>query len=354
MAAHMESPMQTAGKPRPEIISGSASGPDNRWFVGPQDVAALRSGAALGRVAELGVLELEGPDAISFLQAQCTADIVAMSGASWQLGGYCSAKGRLLAIFHAWRWDGGLRLLLPANIAAALARRLSMFVLRARVRVRDVSEAWTVLAINGPQTATQLRIAGLAVPEPWQCQNLQGDGRIARLPDALPHGNSVLLVVPERDRAQWLEHLAAFPPAGSGLWWWSQIRAAIPTVFASTQELFVPQSVNLEVLGGVNFRKGCYPGQEIVARSQYLGKLRRRLALANAQQIGAGSDVFAAGSDAPVGRIVMAAQIPGGGWELLIECPTELATQGGLHAGSPDAPVLDLQPLPYAIFDPTA
>ena len=128
----------------------------------------------------------------------------------------------------------------------------------------------------------------------------------------------------------------------------------MPAVFAETQELFVPQAVNLEVLGGVDFRKGCYPGQEVVARSQYLGKLRRRMFLAHGSAIGAEADIFQDGATEPVGRIVLAAGAPAGGWDLLFECPTDRAAGASLRAGGADAAPLQLRDLPYQLFDPTA
>jgi folate-binding protein YgfZ len=139
----------------------------------------------------------------------------------------------------------------------------------------------------------------------------------------------------------------------SDRWWLSEIEAAVPTVFAATQEKFVPQMINFEVLGGVDFKKGCYPGQEIVARSQYLGKLKRRMnvAHADAANVQAAADVFAAGSEQPVGTVVMAAPTSAGS-ELLFEAPLD-RTEGSLHLRGADGPLLTVRPLPYVLFDPT-
>jgi folate-binding protein YgfZ len=141
----------------------------------------------------------------------------------------------------------------------------------------------------------------------------------------------------------------------AGAWWWSQIDAGVPNVFAATQEKFVPQMINLEVLGGVSFKKGCYPGQEVVARSQYLGKLRRRMAIAHvAGPTCAGADVFAQSSGQAVGTVVMAATAPEGGMDLLFEAPVDQVAGGELRANLPDGPRLDVRRLPYELFDPTA
>ena len=131
--------------------------------------------------------------------------------------------------------------------------------------------------------------------------------------------------------------LSSLPVVSSDAWWWSEVAAAVPTVFAATQERFVPQMINFEVLGGVNFKKGCYPGQEIVARSQYLGKLKRRMQVAHAEiedPPAAGSDVFQSAQEQPIGTVVMAARAPGGGVDLLFEAPVDRVDAGTLHIGA--------------------
>ncbi len=352
----LTSPANERAEPDPAAVRA------NRWRVPAEDFAHLQAAPVLCRLADQSVLEFEGADALSFLQSQTTADIGAMSMQSWQLGGYCTPKGRLLAVFQAWRYENGVRLLVPAAIAPALLRRLSMYVLRASVRARDASRDWAAFAVVGLRSgadagAQAVRGAGLEPPEQaWQAREAAGGARIATLPGGSACGPRWLCVLPAAEQTQWLQRLGQLPLAESALFWWSQIDAAIPAVFADTSELFVPQTVNLEVLGGVSFRKGCYPGQEVVARSQYLGKLRRRMAAAHAQDLGPGPDVYATGQSDPVGRIVMAATAPAGGWDLLYESATHAAVQGQgplLHAGAADAPTLQARALPYAIFDPT-
>jgi hypothetical protein len=325
-----------------------------RWTVNSEDFARLRAGPVLARLDDLGVLQLEGSDSEAFLQSQCTADIAAMSATSWQIAGYCTPKGRLLAIFEAWRWSAGLRLLLPSDLVKANLDRLSKFVLRSKVRLSNVSASWAVLGICGPGSAEALHDAGVPVPDqPWQCHEIEDDGRIARVPSGPGCAQRMVLLVSRERLDVWLRRLPRLAQVDKAIWWWTQIDAAIPEVFQATQELFVPQAVNLEVLGAVSFRKGCYPGQEVVARSQYRGKLRRRLGLAHTAHMGIGSDVFHNHEVDPVGRVVMAAQAPDGGWDLLFECPTDLTEHGTLHAGSGDAPALALRALPYPIIDPT-
>jgi hypothetical protein len=330
---------------------------DNRWQVPAEDFQRLRAGPVLCRLADLGVLEVDGPDAVAFLQSQTTADIGALPMHGWHLGGYCTPKGRLLAIFLVWRYEDGLRLLLPQALAPAILQRLSRYVLRAKLRLRDASREWLTFALCGAGGAQVLQQAGVDPPQAaWQSRAWDSGGvgvRVAALPGGAACAQRWLCLAPAAQAAQWERQLAALPRLGPALWWWTQIDAALPAVFSSTSELFVPQTLNLEVLGGVSFRKGCYPGQEIVARSQYLGRLRRRLALAHAPELGPGPDVFASGKADPVGRIVMAATAPGGGWDLLFESAID-EQSGSLHAGALDAPALQHRPLPYVLFDPTA
>ena len=329
--------------------------PALRWQVAAADFSALQAGPVLVMLDDHAVLEFDGPDTVGFLQGQTTADMAALVPAQWQLGGYCTPKGRLLAIFHAWRYATGIRMLLPESIAAGIHKRLAMYVLRAKVQVRDASTAWSVAALCGKGSAAALSAAGVEVPDsPWQCTLLDADERVVRLPVGPQCPERLLLVMRTARLARWRQQLALLPVAGNGLWWWTQIDAAQPAILAPTQERFVPQGLNLEVLGGVNFRKGCYPGKEIVARSQYLGKLRRRMAMAHAAHIGPAADVFQDGESQAVGRTVLAATAPAGGWDLLFECPTERLQGAALRAGAADASVLQLRELPYPIFDPTA
>jgi folate-binding protein YgfZ len=345
----------------PSAGAGAVAPGRNRWRADAADLDALRSGPVLSRLDDHSVLEFDGADALTFLQGQTTADIGALDAQSWQLGGYCTPKGRLLAIFQAWRYESGVRLLLPAEIAATVARRLAMYVLRAKVRVRDASADWRAYAMvgldSGRAALAALHAAGLQPPAAaWQALafGATGASRLATLPCGSGCSGRWLAVVPAVDGADF-ERSLGLAAVGPQIYWWSQVDAAVPAVLAQTSELFVPQAVNLEVLGGVNFRKGCYPGQEIVARSQYLGKLRRRLALAHAADLGPAGDVYLDGREDPLGRIVLAASAPGGGWDLLFECPVDALQEGAvLRAGGSTAPPLQLRALPYAIVDPTA
>ncbi|MEG1969725.1 MAG: folate-binding protein [Burkholderiaceae bacterium] len=318
-----------------------------QWTAPADPLTAITAAPALVGLEELGVIAVSGDDAPKFLQGQLTNDVLEL-GERFTLNGYCTAKGRLIATFGQWRDAESIYLLLPREILAAVLKRLSMFVLRAKVKLSDVSDPFACHGLVGHGAAALLEQAGITPPATaWESVQA-GDLRVARLP-AAPGATERFLLLGALPAS-----LAAQPLAAPGVWWWSEIDAAVPTVFAATQEKFVPQMINLEVLGGVNFKKGCYPGQEIVARSQYLGKLRRRMAVAHvrAESVTAGADVFA-GAD-PVGTVVMAAAAPQGGFDLLFESPVDQQLENHLHLVAADGPLLALRPLPYAIFDPTA
>ena len=313
--------------------------------------AAAATACAAVPLPELGVIAVGGADAVAFLQAQLTNDVAHLGAGQMQLNGYCTAKGRLLATFHQWRHGDEVMLRLPREILPAVMKRLSMFVLRAKVRITDASDAWTTTGLLG---ATDLaRRAGVELPAtPWTGIAV-GDARVDRVPDAAG-ADRFLLTAPARSPLPaWCADLPRLP---SSAWWRSEVEAAVPTVFAATQERFVPQMINLEVLGGVSFKKGCYPGQEVVARSQYLGKLKRRMQRAHVDHadVAIAGDVYHSGEQQPVGTIVMAAASPRGGTDLLFEAPIDRVQSGSLHLASPTGPALALRGLPYELFDPTA
>jgi hypothetical protein len=315
-----------------------------------RDAAAPAACAAVP-LPELGVIAVSGADAVAFLQAQLTNDVAHLGAGQMQLNGYCTAKGRLLATFHQWRHGDDVMLRLPLEVLPAVMKRLSMFVLRAKVRLADASDAWSTTGLLGAAEFAQR--AGVELPAtPWAGVAV-GDARVDRVPDASGADRFLLTAPAGSPLPGWCTGLPRLP---SSAWWRSEIEAAVPTVFAATQEKFVPQMINLEVLGGVNFRKGCYPGQEVVARSQYLGKLKRRMQRAHVDHgdVAIAGDVYHSGEPQPVGTIVMAAASPRGGTDLLFEAPVDRLQAGSMHVGGATGPALELRGLPYELFDPTA
>jgi folate-binding protein YgfZ len=324
------------------------------WLADPGVVRAASTDPVLAPLEELGVIAAQGPDAVPFLQTQLTNDLQHLIVGHLQLNGYCTPKGRLIAVFDCWRNTEAVFLQLPQEILPSVLKRLSMFVLRSKVKLVDASSEWACRAVFGSGAAGSLARAGLSPPEVGQT-HVTGATLVARLRDSPHICERFVVLAPRADMSAIEERLRALRQVDAAAWWWSQIDAGIPNVFAATQEKFVPQMINLEVLGGVNFKKGCYPGQEIVARSQYLGKLRRRMAIAHcAGETHAGADVYALGAEQPIGTVVMAATGPHGGMGLLFEAPADRTADAVLLANAPDGPKLDLRSLPYELFDPTA
>ena len=324
-------------------------------FGGPRhQLDAIGGGPVLSRLDTLGRMRVDGPDAVSFLQTQLTNDVADLGATALQLNGYCTAKGRMLATFHQWRDGDDVMLQLPAEILAPVMKRLSMFVLRSKAKVIDASAQHAAYGLIGSGATRLLQSAGIEAPEaPWSMTRADGL-RIARMPAAPAVAERYLVVA---DTGIDPSSRLGLANAAEAVWWWSEVAAAVPTVFAATQERFVPQMINFEVLGGVSFKKGCYPGQEIVARSQYLGKLKRRMHPGHAdvaEPPAAGSDVYHSAQTEPVGTVVMSAMAPGGGVDLLFELPVDRLGTGELHLGGAGATRIDVRPLPYALFDPTA
>jgi folate-binding protein YgfZ len=317
-------------------------------MVGMSDLAFDPTPAADGAVPlpGWGVITAQGADAARFLHGQLTQDVEHLDAGQARPAGYCSPKGRLLASFVVWRPQADLvHLACSADVLPAVLKRLSMFVLRAQCKLRDGSDELRLIGLAGP--SAQAWLGAAAGAEPWRVDR-HGGGHVLRLPDAggVPRW---LLALPPGEAAP------ALPALPSALWQWLEVRSGIARIVGATVEQFVPQMVNLELVGAVNFQKGCYPGQEVVARSQYRGTLKRRAFLfrspATAQ---AGQEVFAADDPSqPAGMVVNAASIEGLGHLALVE--VKLAALGQpLHLGAADGPALQRMELPYPVPTETA
>jgi folate-binding protein YgfZ len=293
-----------------------------------ETVTASCDGAA--RLADWGVIRAAGADAAAFLHGQLTQDIMGLDVGRARLAGYCSAKGRLLASFVVWRPAADeVMLACSADLLAPTLKRLSMFVLRAKCKLSDASAELPLYGVAGP--------AARAVGAAWQCRSGE-HGTLIRLPDA--EGVPRALAVGD----------PGLPALDAAAWSWLEVGSGMPRIVAATVEQFVPQMVNLELVGGVNFQKGCYPGQEIVARSQYRGTLKRRAFLfTSAAAAQAGQEVFhEADREQPAGMVTNAASLDGQ-HRVLAEVKLSALAAGGLHLGDPDGPLLQRQDLPYPV-----
>jgi folate-binding protein YgfZ len=304
----------------------------------------------------LGLISASGDDAASFLHNQLSNDVEHLGTAEARLAGYCTPKGRLLATMLLWKSADTVYLQLPREIQATVQKRLQMFVMRAKARLADVSGDIVALGLAGPAAAAALA-PWFPAPPSAPLGVVHGEaGTLIRLQDAGGAPRFQWLSSPETAQQAWPQLAATLQPAGAAAWRLLDIQAAIPVVVQATQEQFVPQMINFEVLGGVNFRKGCYPGQEIVARSQYLGKLKRRMlpATVDATGVAPGTEVYASTDPAqPCGQIVNA-EASGEQTHCLVELKTAVLEDGAsIHLGSPGGPQLHIGALPYELIDPT-
>ena len=287
----------------------------------------------------LGVIRAQGEEAAKFLHSQLTNDFSLLGLSEARLAGFCSAKGRLLASFIGFkRAHDEILLVCNADVLPSTLKRLSMFVLRAKVRLSDASAEHQLRGLAGDAVPAALPAA------PWSKLD-DGGAQVVRL---YP-GNGVA-------RALWVAPADAALPAGpvldSGVWDWLDVVAGVPLLGLPVVEAFVPQMINLESVGGVNFKKGCYPGQEVVARSQFRGTLKRRAwPVQGDAPMAAGQEVFHDSDPSqPCGTVVAAATSPAGGWSAMVSMQTSAAEGGTLHLGSADGPPLTLLPLPYPLL----
>lgn len=253
-----------------------------------QQVAAVRDGNALAMLDSFSIIRIEGEDAETFLQGQLSGDIRDVTDGVARFSTYSTAKGRMLASFLVWKQQSVYYLIVASDICQAVAKRLTMFVMRSRVKVNVVDAAQTSIAgVRGVQV--QARIEQYFAAAPVALTVLPGEMEAAI---ALPEGGYLLLL--EAGSALLPALLAETATAVSAMAWSIRdIDAGIAWVVQATQEQFVPQMANMELIGAVSFKKGCYPGQEIVARTQYLGKLKRRLFKARLSSYAAvGSKLF--------------------------------------------------------------
>ena len=286
------------------------------------------------------LLSVAGDDAEAFLHAQFTNDVAALGPDEAQWNGWCSAKGRLIATFLLARRPDGFLIMLPAEIAAPIAKRLAMFVLRSKVKIADVSAAYARIGIAGKDAGSRVESCWGARPLPMHV--LEKDGALVIALDA----ERFVAWVPTAAAAFGEFFSTDSQGAGADAWEWRSIHSGVPTIVAATQDAFVPQMANFELVGGVSFKKGCYPGQEIVARTQYRGILKKRMALVHVegtQRPQPGESVYSSAfGEQSAGTLVNAAPAPQGGFDALVVAQVEGLARRDLRWNSPDGPALEI------------
>ena len=296
------------GSPTSPYLLSEQDGPFGPLLTPTQVTGPSESGHGwLAPLSDLMALRVSGEDAESFLQGQLTNDLAALAEGAVQRTGLCSPKGRLLGDFIATRLNGDFVLVLSSALTESLHKRLAMFVLRAKVNIENISQASPALGLVCATSAMPS-----AWPNPMQAINDEQNRLMIGIESIEIAGASHRRVIALTPSDCLLEDLTRYESDGFALaptiWWHTtEVLAGTPRIGVPTSDAFVPQMINFELVGGVSFQKGCFPGQEVVARTQYLGKLKRRL---QTGWIGAhdsaevGAEILDS-NDSPVGTVVL-------------------------------------------------
>jgi hypothetical protein len=297
-----------------------------------------------------GMISATGDEAEEFLQNQLSNDIRQVDEHHSQLSSYCSPKGRMLASFRIFKFNAQIQMRLRTDTLEATLKRLTMFIMRSQVTLEDNSDQFASFGLCGNEAENLLSRAGLSVPEKTNDVAQNQDLCVIRIPGTRPrfevHG------MPDAIITLWDSCAGQANPVGTGAWLLEDIWSGLPDISANTVEAFVPQMANLHAIGGVSFKKGCYPGQEVVARMQYLGKLKRRMFRAHVdteQLPQAGDNLYSPASSDSVGKIMTASLAPEGGVDMLAVLQIAQAEQHAIHLGSATGPQLEFIDLPYQV-----
>jgi folate-binding protein YgfZ len=312
------------------------------------ELAAARDAAVLCDLEPLSALRVHGPDAEAFLQGQVTSDVAALASGAAQYSAWCTPKGRVLANFLLRRIDGQtFELLLPEPLRDPIGKRLGMFVLRSKVTLDGTARSAVRMGLGGPAAGGVVKAAVGTLPPLLRSVAVDG-GALFQVRGA----RFVAIVAIEQAERLWDRLAKSARPSGFRCWKWLTVRAGVPVILPATQDQFIPQAINWDAIEGVSFQKGCYTGQEIVARTQYLGRLKERTVLGHTEQpaVDAGTRLFSARfGDQPCGTVINAADAPGGGTDFLAAAQLSAAADTDLRLGAPNGPSATLLPLPYEL-----
>jgi folate-binding protein YgfZ len=317
---------------------------------------AARDGTVLCDLSQFGILKVHGEDAATFMHSLFSSDVKALTPGCAQYSSFNTAKGRALATFLIWRTGAEYFLQLPQSLITPIQKKLSMYVLRAKVKIENVSDNIVCLGLSGPGAEALLNSKPHLGPAPRDPMSGVGPAT----PDEqhatvlrLDANRFLIKAAPQGAATLWKELTPHARPSGSTCWDWLAIRAGIPFILPKTQEEFVPQMVNLDLTGHVNFKKGCYTGQEIVARMHYLGKPKRRMYFAHVEAEAApqpGDELFSMEMEGQAcGMVVNSAPAPDGGYDLLAVVQIVSHDAFPVHLGALTGARLQFQPLPFPI-----
>jgi len=310
---------------------------------------ATRDNTVLCDLSQFGTLRVSGEEAEAFLQSMLSNDISEASKTRAQLSSLNTAKGRMLTTLLIWREENDYLMQLPRELCIAISKKLSMYVLRAKVKITDVSEEIISLGLSGEHAQGILHTQLGELPQLPLDVSHADFGSVIKINGLRWQINTTLRQAP----ALWMKLSEKAWPVSSGCWDWLNIRSGIPFILPNTQEQFVAQMVNFDLIKGVNFKKGCYPGQEIVARTQYLGKLKRRMYLAHIaadEKPRAGDELFSADMEGQAtGMLVNVANAPTGGYDVLAVVQITSHATHSVHLGKLQGTQLAFDILPYPL-----
>lgn len=310
---------------------------------------ATNDSAILVPLTHLALIHSAGEDSAPFLHNLFSNDVKKLAADTAQWNSFNSPKGRMLANFLLWGTPQAHWLAVSSDLREAFQKKLSMYVLRSKVKIGNPPDV-VLLGVAGPRAASLLEALGAQCPGTDMRHAAFDDGTLIRI-DA----DIFILALPQATaRSRFDALLAAGAQAsGTAAWQLAMIRAGVPLITSATQEEFIAQMLNYELIGGVSFHKGCYPGQEIVARTQYLGKLKKRMyrvAAAPGIEVVAGMDIHAPDfGEQSAGKVVNVAPTADGGVEALAVIQSSSAEAGQLRLGAGEGAALELLPLPYAL-----
>ena len=295
---------------------------------------AALEGHTLCDLSHYGLIRAFGEEAENFLQNQFCNDVRNISDTQSQLNAYCNPKGRVLAFFRLFQINNQYYLRLPREMLTDTKNRLQMFVMMSKLTLEDASEELVRIGFSGPDAEQRLSKVIDAVPDGVDTVTQTNDVTVIRVSDSPPRFEIYGSV--ENIKTIWEKLAADTKPVGSSSWNLLDIKDAIPEVTPETKEAFVPQMINLEGIKALSFKKGCYPGQEIVARMHYLGKLKRHMFLAHTDSDAVpapGDSLYAQGSESGqgAGKVVRAEANPNGGADLLAVIEIASKEKGSLH-----------------------
>ncbi|MDX8386193.1 MAG: folate-binding protein [Gallionella sp.] len=311
------------------------------------ELDATANGTVLCDLNQFGVLRVSGEEAQTFLQSLLSNDIREVSKTSAQYSSLNTAKGRVLATMLIWQEGDDYLLQLPRELIATMHKKLSMYVLRAKVKISDASDEIVVLGLSGSTASEILQNHFGDLPQQSLTTFEFEQASVLRLDES----RFQISTSPQHASKLWEALNEKAHPVGSPCWDWLNIRAGIATILPQTQEHFVAQMINLDLIGGINFNKGCYPGQEIVARTHYLGKLKRRMYLAHIDSNELpqpGAELYSADMENQAsGVIANVSTAPGGGFDVLAVIQIASHDAYPVHLGSLLDAKLSFRSLPY-------